>query len=77
MENYKLEISASAEIRALVNKLTDPSELTICKENGIRIWAIMVENGYMQFDPIGLEILRAITHDEDDYNVIKLLLNRM
>jgi hypothetical protein len=55
----------------LVNKLTEPSELTICKENGIRLWAIMVDNGYMQFDPVGLEVLRTITHEEDDYNIIK------
>jgi hypothetical protein len=55
----------------LVNKLTDTSELTICKENGIRLWAIMVDNGYMQFDPVGLEVLRTITHEEDDYNITK------
>jgi hypothetical protein len=71
LETYKLESPAVTEIQTLVNKLTESSELTICKENGIRLWAIMVDNGYMQFDPVGLEVLRTITHEEDDYNIIK------
>ena len=65
------------ELIEITEKLTDSSELTLCKENGIRLWAIMIEYGHMIFDNFSLERLRNITHEEDDFAIAKLLLYRL
>ena len=37
----------------------------------------MIEFGHMKFDNFSLERLRNITHEEDDFAIAKLLLNKL
>ena len=77
MQCHKIEKIHLDELQEIANKLTESSELTICKENGIRLWAIMIDFGHIKFDNFGLERLRNITHEEDDYAIVKLLLGKL